>query len=288
MLYGDLVFRLEHTRSEDWQGPQHFRFFKLKGLMDDYESFFATHASFRPRRIFELGIFDGGSAVLWYEIFHPEKLVAIDVADREDSPYFREYVRSRDLAERICTYWRVNQADKDRLRRIVAEEFDGGPDLVIDDCSHLYAPTLASFEALFPLMSPGGLYVIEDWAWAHWPESGTLEHGWAAEQPLTDFVFKLVEAAGSSHRGLIQGLTIGAGFVVIERGSGAIRNRAEFRLEDFIVRRPTPGLGSPAGLRHHLARFRAWASRVLPPQTVAGRAARWLKMRLQAGRKSSP
>ena len=41
---------------------------------------------------------------------------------------------------------------------------DGEPlDLVIDDASHLYGPTMASFEVLFPRLRPGGLYVIEDW-----------------------------------------------------------------------------------------------------------------------------
>jgi hypothetical protein len=50
------------------------------------------------------------------------------------------------------------------------EQFDGGPlDLVVDDCSHLYEPTRASFNELFPRLRPGGAYVIEDWVWAHTP-----------------------------------------------------------------------------------------------------------------------
>jgi hypothetical protein len=51
----------------------------------------------------------------------------------------------------------------------VAHEFSAPLDLVIDDASHIYGPTKASFQALFPLLRPGGLYLIEDWAWAHWP-----------------------------------------------------------------------------------------------------------------------
>jgi hypothetical protein len=30
--------------------------------------------------------------------------------------------------------------------------------------SHIYAPTLVSFEVLFPRLSPGGRIVVEDWA----------------------------------------------------------------------------------------------------------------------------
>lgn len=46
----------------------------------------------------------------------------------------------------------------------MAAELAGQPlDLVIDDASHLLNETRASFETLFPLLGPGGLYVIEDW-----------------------------------------------------------------------------------------------------------------------------
>ena len=58
----------------------------------------------------------------------------------------------------------VDQADAPALRRIVADEFAGEPlDLVIDDASHVLDPTRASFNVLFPLLRPGGVYVIEDW-----------------------------------------------------------------------------------------------------------------------------
>jgi hypothetical protein len=35
---------------------------------------------------------------------------------------------------------------------------------VIDDASHLLDPTRASFNVPFPLVRPGGVYVIEDWS----------------------------------------------------------------------------------------------------------------------------
>ena len=36
-------------------------------------------------------------------------------------------------------------------------------DVVFDDCSHNLDLTRASFDALFPFLAPGGIYVIEDW-----------------------------------------------------------------------------------------------------------------------------
>ena len=38
---------------------------------------------------------------------------------------------------------------------------------MIDDASHLYVETKASFEELFPRLRPGGLFIIEDWASGH-------------------------------------------------------------------------------------------------------------------------
>ena len=38
---------------------------------------------------------------------------------------------------------------------------------MIDDASHLLAPTRASFEALFPSLREDGLFVIEDWNYQH-------------------------------------------------------------------------------------------------------------------------
>ena len=55
------------------------------------------------------------------------------------------------------------------LRQIVEGELADELDLVVDDASHTYEETRASFEFLFPLLSPGGVYVIEDWSWAHPP-----------------------------------------------------------------------------------------------------------------------
>src|SRR4029077_11377083 len=46
---------------------------------------------------------------------------------------------------------------------IVHDCFNGSIDVVIDDASHLYGPTRRSFEILFPLLKPGGAYIIEDW-----------------------------------------------------------------------------------------------------------------------------
>ena len=237
MLLDDLVFRLEHYRSPDWDGGDHFRFYKTKELVDQYANFFSRRSDFRAERVIELGIYDGGSTAFWYELFQPQKHVALDIQDRRDIPYFRRYVESRGLGGRIKTYWNTDQADKARLRTIVETEFESPPDLVIDDASHFYRQTRASFEALFPLLIPGGLYIIEDWAWGHWPEFLVPNHPWAAEDPLTRLAIELLEAAGTSAQ-LILSMVAYRGFVVVERGPQQLDKASHFNLEDHIIRRP--------------------------------------------------
>lgn len=239
MVLDDLLFRLEHFRSDAWDGgDDYFLFFKTKELVDQYKLFFARYPEYHPTRLFELGIFDGGSTVFWNELLRPNKHVAIDIIKRKDSPYFRRYVESRGLSKRIKTFWGTDQTDKEKLQSLVRTEFDGNLDLVIDDASHMYWATRASFEALFPLCIPGGLYIIEDWAWGHWPGFIKPDHPWANQEEVpTRLVKELIEAAGTSAQ-LISSIVVYQGFVVIERGPLQFQDSAIFDLEHHILRRP--------------------------------------------------
>jgi hypothetical protein len=49
-------------------------------------------------------------------------------------------------------------ASFDALKAAFAVEFD----VVLDDASHIYANTVTTFEALFPAVKAGGMYLIED------------------------------------------------------------------------------------------------------------------------------
>jgi hypothetical protein len=232
VLLRDLVFRLEHERRDDWElGDRCFRFYKTRALVDQLARFWSAPRC-RPRHVLEIGIWDGGSSVFWWEQLRPERLVAIDLADREDSDYFRAYL-ARSGAD-IVTHWRTDQADAAALGGIVEHDLGGCVDLVIDDGSHLYLPTKAAFETLFPLLPPGGLYLIEDWAWEHWPEFQDPGGVWAGEEGLGRLVGELVAATGSS-RTLIRNLHVYEGFVVVERGEEEL---CDFRLDDHVVRRP--------------------------------------------------
>jgi predicted O-methyltransferase YrrM len=261
-MLGDIVLRLEQEKGKHWElGEECLNFFKAKWTVDQYDSFFSRRADFHHNNIFELGIWDGGSTVFWFECLRPQKIVAVDLQRREDSLYFKRYVSSRGLEQRVKTIWGVNQADPEQLRAIVRNEFEAPLDLVIDDASHMYAFTEVSFQTLFPLLRPGGLYIIEDWAWAHWKEFQDPSHPWAKETELTRLILEFVEAIGSTQSfsprkqmedsgaetvsdTVFNSLTIFPHFAVVERGDldGAVLS--DFKIDQFISRRENPLRGA--------------------------------------------
>ncbi len=145
------------TGLREWSGWNHDqgRFFLLKpsDLLKAYARFWRGR-TMRPQRG-RAGHMGGGSTAFWFEAFAPRKHVAIDQIVREDSDHFSSYVKDRGAADRLKTYWGVDQGDRRALGEIVTREFDRAIDLVIDDASHVYEPTLASFETLFRTSQAG-------------------------------------------------------------------------------------------------------------------------------------
>lgn len=212
---------------------------KTPGLIAQYEAFWAREAG-RVERAFEVGLWKGGSMAFWAEALGPTRLVGIDLSRESPSAAFDHYVAGR--TDRLRVHWGVDQSDSQRLAGLVATEFDGPLDLVIDDASHLYSLTRSSLETLMSHLRPGGLYIIEDWAWHHWP---TLQGVFAGHVPLTRLVTELIEAVGTG-RGIIADVSVYQGFAAVRRGPAPILT--PFRLAEAIFR----GAPAPISLRQTL------------------------------------
>jgi len=237
MVLNGQIYRLQHFTGPWSGGNDHFIFYKTKELVDQYQAFFIEHPGFKPEQVFELGLWDGGSMVFWYELFHPSKHVGVDIQNKRNSPCFQRYLSDQRVQDRVKPYWAVDQADSARLRQLWQTEFGKPLDLVIDDASHLYGPPKPVLKTLFPLLRPGGLYLIEDWAWGHWRDFFAPDHAWVAERPLTALILHLLEAVGTG-MGLIRRLHVFQGFVVVERGPGVVNGA--FSLDSQILRRDEP------------------------------------------------
>jgi hypothetical protein len=120
-----------------------------------YQTQFAQFRN-RPLRFLEIGVSQGGSLQMWRKYFGPDAVIyGVDVDPRCAT------VGDSDVQVRIGS-----QADPDFLRAVVEEM--GGIDVVLDDGSHDARHQVVSFETLFPLLSDGGLYAVEDLHAAYW------------------------------------------------------------------------------------------------------------------------
>lgn len=145
--------------------PNRFTLLKTRPMVEGYLS---LGERLNPQRIVELGIFAGGSTAMLELIFQPETLVAVE-KHPDRLPALDQFVADRGAQDRIHTHFAVDQADRPTVLGLLENALGAEPelDLVLDDASHELDLTRESFNMLFPLIRPGGAYVIEDWGWGH-------------------------------------------------------------------------------------------------------------------------
>jgi hypothetical protein len=126
--------------------------------LEIYERHFSPYRN-TPFKMLEIGVFKGGSLEMWREYFgEAATIYGIDVDPR--------------CAECVTVPNQVrigSQDDSVFLNKVILEM--GTPDIVLDDGSHIGHHQRKSFDVLFPLLNPGGLYVIEDLHTSYWPGS---------------------------------------------------------------------------------------------------------------------
>jgi len=150
------------------------------GLYDRYFSRFKG----TPVKMLEIGVFEGGSLDLWRKYLGPKATIfGIDI-----DPSCASKVSAPNQV-------RIGSQDDPEFLRGVVEEM-GGVDLILDDGSHKGYHIITSFRALFPLLSDGGLYVIEDMHddFSEWP-------GTRRNQSLS-FVKRLIDDMHGHFHGL--------------------------------------------------------------------------------------
>lgn len=208
----------------------------------------------RPEVIVELGIERGGSTALLHALNQPRLLVAFELAP-EPAAALTAYIQAQGLESVVKPHYGVDQADRDTVASIMAAELSGRHiDLVIDDASHRLAQTRTSFETLFPLMRPGGVYVIEDWNADHLVANGIESRIADVDHPeRADLIHRLEQAvaaqpvpgprlvrlplelvlARASNRDVIREITVMDNWVLVRRGDQPV-DPASFRLADLV------------------------------------------------------
>jgi SAM-dependent methyltransferase len=211
-----LVFRLDVSRERPLEDVG-AEIVLMKPRIDLVNAYIEALEPYSGGNVVELGIWGGGSTIFFERLMRPKKLIAIEL-DRDVPAVLEKHAAECGT---IVPYFGVNQGDREQLRTIMERELAGEQlDVIIDDASHRYEPTKASFNTLFPLLRPGGRYFIEDWGWAHW--RGRFQEHWGDEPALTNLVFELTMVVASWGGYMVSRVEVSHGFVSVERGSGQV------------------------------------------------------------------
>lgn len=110
-------------------------------------------------RLLEIGVAGGASLRTWADYFVNGEIYGID--------HTAEYVQV-DCGPRV----KIALGDASRAKdwEFVEKTWPGGFDIILDDASHAVAATMAAFYFGWPLLHPGGLYVISDTHAGYLPE----------------------------------------------------------------------------------------------------------------------
>lgn len=129
--------------------------------------------------------------------------------------------------------------DKQGTLMAAHENFPNGIDLVVDDASHLYEQSKATFAMLFPLVKVGGEYILEDWAWSHRKRAQGPQATWHDKTSLTTLVFELTVLACTTSA--VASVLVKNGLVSVRRGPGRLPPEA-FDLAPYLRDRAFPTL----------------------------------------------
>lgn len=220
----------------------------------DVEHYVELLEGLNPRTILEMGGQAGGSAAMLWLLVEPEVMAVVDIGE-DPAPFLDLFAAEKNIETRLLRYWSTDQSNVEALDAVMARTFGDEPiDLIIDDASHLLAPTRISFDRTFPRLRPGGRFVIEDWSHDHLMDSA-LEAAIAADpailarlerhieesgpeaapDPLSVFVYELVLAA-ACRPDVVSSIEIDDSWVVLTRGEAEL-TVGEFALAHCIGRR---------------------------------------------------
>jgi hypothetical protein len=131
----------------------------------------------------------GGAGLrMWAEYFQNSNIVSIDLHDKDHLLYNSDR-----------TYFRQGSQTDPEFLFTVTQELPFN--IIIDDGSHASPNTTRSFEILWPVLQPGGWYIIEDLEASYWDDD-EFHGGLHNPASTVNFVKDLVDTINHQHSGV--------------------------------------------------------------------------------------
>jgi len=148
-----------------WNTDKRCKVHKWHHYFDIYDRHFSKFKGKNPV-ILEIGIYKGGSLEMWNHYFDGNcSIIGIDI-----NPECKEIEKMFPNVKIFIG----NQADDAFLAYVKSNI--SKIDIIIDDGSHISSDVIKTFELLYPIVSVGGVYLVEDLHTSYWEEfDGGLE-----------------------------------------------------------------------------------------------------------------
>ncbi|TAK89000.1 class I SAM-dependent methyltransferase [Patescibacteria group bacterium] len=166
-------------------------FYKNKGrqiykwvhYFDIYDRYFKQFRK-RPVTVVEFGVLHGGSLQMWKKYFgRKARIIGVDI-----NPGCKQF------EEKQIEIFTGDQASRSFLRKLRKEI--GPIDVIIDDGGHTMKQQITTFEEMWPAMSDGGVYLIEDLHTSYWKLYGG---GYHKRGTFIEFAKDLIDQLNAWH-----------------------------------------------------------------------------------------
>jgi hypothetical protein len=121
-----------------------------KATAHKYLDFYESRIGY-PMSIIEFGVLNGASLKMWKGRYPLSTVIGLDIEPK--------------IAPEGTFFAKID-ASKENWITAIRPKFD----LILDDASHMTAEQISSFDLWWPLVNPGGCYVIEDCHTMHYTQ----------------------------------------------------------------------------------------------------------------------
>lgn len=122
-----------------------------------YHRFYSDNIKRNITKLLEIGIEKGHSVNLWLEYCPDATIYGLDINT--------EFINGR------VQIYKGDQSNTNDLHNLI-EKTGNNIDVILDDGSHIPEHQILTFAILFPYVTPGGIYIIEDIETSYWKQNG--------------------------------------------------------------------------------------------------------------------